>query len=61
LDPAQIPSAPDLSYHDEEKWMKESYLTVGDQVVPLSDSIYHAIDQGILITTKNLGICQKIF
>lgn len=46
LDPAQIPSTAAQFYADEERWTKESYLTVGEQPVPLSASEYHAIDQG---------------
>ncbi|PVF94239.1 hypothetical protein CPB86DRAFT_766087 [Serendipita vermifera] len=46
LNPNQIPSTAAKFYEDEERWTKESYLTVGDQPVPQSACEYHAIDQG---------------
>ncbi|KIM22278.1 hypothetical protein M408DRAFT_332978 [Serendipita vermifera MAFF 305830] len=46
LDPVQIPSTAHQITEDEDRWTKESYLTVGEQPVPLSASQYHAIDQG---------------
>ncbi|KAG8873918.1 COPII coat Sec23p-Sfb3p heterodimer component [Serendipita sp. 405] len=46
LDPEQIPSTAIQFAAEEDRWSKESYLTVGNQPVPLSASEYHAIDQG---------------
>ncbi|CCA67291.1 related to Protein transport protein Sec24C [Serendipita indica DSM 11827] len=46
LDPEQIPSTAAHFAEDEYRWTQESYITTGEQPVPLSASEYHAIDQG---------------
>lgn len=47
IDPAQIPSAPDVALADQAIWSQEPFMTCDTQrTVPLALSAYTTVDQG---------------